>query len=647
MCGICGIIDYRENGKVAAEVISRMRAAMKHRGPDDEGIYVSPSSFVYRPSPEKLCASAPRCCAGLGHRRLSIIDLSPTGHQPMCNEDNSVWIVFNGEIYNYKELKPQLEEKGHIFKSNSDTEAIIHLYESYGIDCVKHLRGMFAFAIWDENKETLFLARDRVGKKPLLYCHNNGRFCFSSEFLSLIESGLIEKEINPRAIDYYLAYGYIPAPLTIYKNVFKLLPAHTLVFKKGDLKTNSYWNLDFSNKIKISEQDAAAEVLRLLEEAVKIRLYSEVPLGAFLSGGVDSSAIVGLMSRLSGNKVKTFSIGFEEEDYSELEYARSVAKEFDTDHNEFIVKPKALEILPLLVERYGEPYADSSCIPTYYVSQQTRQFVTVALNGDGGDEAFAGYERYQAMTAAESYRRLPAPLRGAIGAVSSILPDSTDSKNSLRRLKRFLDNAGLPKTQRYLRWVGISGELNYNSLYSGEFLRQLGSPDTKNLIGAYLESGNKRNLIDSLLLTDTLTYLPNDLLVKVDIASMANSLEARSPFLDHKLMEFAAKLPSSYKIKGLTKKYILKKALNNLVPEANIKRRKMGFGVPVGKWFRGELREFLREALLSGSFEKRGYLKMAMVKDMVERHTSGGKDYSFQLWSLLMLELWHRRFIDS
>lgn len=631
MCGICGIIDYNENTTIDRGTIGRMCANMKHRGPDDEGIYLNETK--------------PR--VGLGHRRLSIIDLSEAGHQPMSNEDGSIWLVLNGEIYNYKELRVELEGKGHRFKSISDSEIVIHLYETYGEDCVSRLRGMFAFAIWDEKKEILLLARDRVGKKPLLYSRIGNKFCFASEFSSLLASGLIDNKINREAIHYYLTYGYIPAPIAIYKNVFKLMPAHTLILNKGEVVLRPYWNLDYLDKMNISEEDAAAETLRLLKEAVGLRLYSDVPLGAFLSGGIDSSTVVALMSQLSGNKVKTFSIGFEEEDYSELRYARAIAERFDTEHHEFIVKPKALEILPLLVERYGEPYADSSCIPTYYVSQQTKRFVTVALNGDGGDEVFAGYERYQAMLAAEIYRKMPKLIRKITGGFAGLLPDSVNSKDTLRRIKRFFENAELPKVERYLRWIGISGEVNIGELYSEEFSRELNSADPKKIIEPYLNNPNRLNLLDSLLMTDTNTYLTNDLLVKVDIASMANSLEARSPFLDHKLMEFAAKLPAGYKMRDLTKKYILKKAVKGLIPGENINRRKMGFGVPVGRWLRGELRELLEETLLSESSLKRGYFKPAAIKSMVEQHISQRKDYSFQLWALLMLELWHHKVMDS
>lgn len=631
MCGICGIVDNRANGIVREKAINDMCGELRHRGPDDHGIYLKNGT----PS------------VGLGHRRLSIIDLSQAGHQPMANEDGSVQLVFNGEIYNYKDLKDELKMRGHIFRSESDTEVMVHLYETYGEECVRHLRGMFAFAVWDEKKKTLFLGRDRAGKKPLLYCQSGDNFCFASEFSSILASGLINKSINLKAVNYYMNFGYVPASSTIYNGVFKLPPAHTLTLKDGNIRLERYWQVDYSGKIKISEQEASEEVLRLLKEAVKIRLYSDVPLGAFLSGGIDSSAVVGLMSQVSGAKVKTFSIGFEESDYSELKYARMVAEKFATEHHEFIVKPNALEILPLLVERYGEPYADSSCIPTYYVCRETRRFVTVALNGDGGDEAFGGYERYQAMLVSENLQNFPAYLKSMINGLAGILPDSVNQKGTLRRLKRFLGSAGLPRTERYLRWAGILGEVRPDELYSDEFLKEIRPADPLAVLEPYLTCPGKSDLLDRLLLADTSTYLPDDLLVKVDIASMANSLEARSPFLDHKLIEFAAKLPSDLKIKGLTKKYILRKAVKGLVPEENIRRRKMGFGMPVGQWFRGELKVFLCDTVLSGPSLKRGYFKPRMLKKIVEDHVSGEKDYSFQLWAILMLELWHKKFMDT
>ncbi|MDP2905983.1 MAG: asparagine synthase (glutamine-hydrolyzing) [Candidatus Omnitrophota bacterium] len=629
MCGICGIID-NGNGQINKEALLNMCRNMRHRGPDDEGIFTD--------------ISAPGPSAGLGHRRLKIIDLSEAGRQPMCNEDESVWLAFNGEIYNFHELREELLKRGHKFRSNTDTECLIHLYEDHGRDCVKYLRGMFAFAVWDKRDKSLLLARDRAGKKPLVYYHKNGKFYFASEFSSLLASGAIDKQINSEALNYYLTFGYIPAPFTIYKDVFKLPAAHILLFKDNTVNIMKYWELDYSNKIKISEQDAADEVLRLLRQAVKIRLYSDVPLGAFLSGGIDSSTVVALMSELSGKRVKTFSIGFKESDYNELKYARNIARRFDTEHNELIVEPKAMEILPLLVERYGEPYADSSCIPTYYVAQQTRRYVTVALNGDGGDEVFAGYDRYQAMLAAEM---IPGALKMMAKSAAALLPDSVNFKSRSRRVKRFINGAVLPRQERYLKWVSIFDVEMKKNIYSRGLADSISGAHPLSLVSRFLEPGQGLSLLDSLLLADTMTYLPYDLLVKVDITSMANSLEARSPFLDQELMEFAALLPAEYKMKNFTKKYILKKAVKGLIPEENIHRKKMGFGVPVGDWFRGGLKDFLSETVLSKAALGRGYFNPEAVKNMVKMHIEKKMDYSSQIWALLCLELWHQRFMGK
>ncbi|OGX22435.1 MAG: asparagine synthase (glutamine-hydrolyzing) [Omnitrophica WOR_2 bacterium GWF2_43_52] len=628
MCGICGIIDYRSS-RIEKGLLSRASSQMYHRGPDDEGFYIdNPPSG---PS------------VGLGHRRLKIIDLSEAGHQPMTNEDGTIWIVFNGEIYNFNELKTELEKKRHVFRSRTDTECIIHLYEEFGEECVHYLRGMFAFAIWDKKNEVLILARDRVGKKPLLYYHRNGSFCFASEFCALLKCRQIDNEINMEAIDEYLSFGYIPAPGTIYKHVFKLPPAHILVLKNDEVKIKQYWSLNYLDKIRISEQEASLEVLRLLKESIGLRLCSDVPLGAFLSGGVDSSTIVALMTQLSANKVKTFSIGFEDNDYNELQFARNISEKFGTDHHEFIVKPDALKILPLLVERYGEPYADSSCIPTYYVAQQTKQHVTVALNGDGGDELFAGYDRYQAMLLTA---RMPIPVRKLLSLLSVVLPDSTNPKHKLRRLKRFLNAAALPLQDRYLKWIGIFDSTLKKKIYANDLLKQIADSRALDFIKTFMPMVKKNFTIDALLAADTLTYLPYDLLVKVDITSMANSLEARSPFLDQKLMEFAARLPVEYKMRNFVKKYILKKAVTGILPKENIVRKKMGFGMPVGNWFRGNMKEFLIETILSKRSCNRNYFNMSVISGMLQDHVKNKADYSLQLWSLLMLEMWHQRFID-
>ncbi len=627
MCGIVGIVRVDERA-VDGELLSRMCGAIRHRGPDDDGHYLHGS-------------------VGLGMRRLAIIDLAG-GQQPIHNEDRSAWIVFNGEIYNYLELREKLEKLGHQFYTDSDTEAIIHAYDQYGADCPKHLRGMFAFAIWDERRGELFLARDRVGKKPLLYALINGQMLFASEFSALLLHPDVGREIVPEAIHYYLSFMCVPAPLTAYRQIKKLEPGHTLRFnRRGEVKIERYWQPDFSRKVKITDDEAAEQVVDVLRDAVRVRLMSEVPLGAFLSGGIDSSAVVALMSELSSTPVKTFSIGFEEQDFSELEHARRVAKHVGADHHEFIVRPDALEVLPMLIEHYGEPYADSSAIPTYYVSRETRRHVTVALNGDGGDECFAGYERYAAMRLAETYRTsVPGFIRDSvIGGALDMLPAAT-GKSRLRQAQRFSSAASLPTSERYLRWVSVFDREAKHDLYTKEFTQQVGGHDALNVLSPWYSAANGSGVVDAALLTDTMTYLPNDLLTKVDIASMAVSLEARSPFLDHLVIEFAARLPENLKLRALTTKYVLKKALRMLLPPEILNRRKMGFGVPISYWLRGPMQPMMRETLLGERSMRRGILRPERVSHLVEEHVSKRADHAHRLWTLLMLELWFKRFID-
>ena len=614
--------------------------AIVHRGPDDEGYYIG--GPIRRAEECRVQANV-----GLGIRRLSIIDLA-TGNQPIHNEDKTVWVVLNGEIYNYPELRADLEGKGHRFYTHSDTEAIVHAYEEYGEEVPKHLRGMFAFALWDENHQKLLLARDRVGKKPLLYSVVGRQIVFASEFQAILQHPDVSREVNEDAISHYLSFLCVPAPATAFSGVRKLEPGHVLIWQDGDVEIRGYWSLDFKNKIDISEEEAGERVVELLRDAVRVRLMSDVPLGAFLSGGIDSSAVVALMSELSGERVKTFSIGFDEQDFNEIGHARRVAERFGTEHHEFIVRPKAVEVLPTLVKHYGEPYADSSAIPTYYLAKMTRQHVTVALNGDGGDECFAGYERYAAMRIAERYRRIPRILREQIlkPAIEAI-PEAGSSRSRISKARRFMAVAGRPADERYLRWTSAISEELKTQLCTRDFLTRTATAQAIGLVQPWFEGNGEIDIVDRGLMADTANYLPNDLLVKVDIASMAVSLEARSPFLDHHLMEFAASLPARYKLRGLTTKYLLKRALRGLLPEENLTRSKMGFGVPIGHWFRGELKDFLRGNILSETALGRGYFKAREVKQLVEEHTEGRRDYSHQLWTLLMLELWHQEFVDG
>jgi len=630
MCGICGVVDYRADNNLEEDTLRRMCRKMQHRGPDDEGIYIKNN----------------RLSVGLGHRRLSIIDLSAAGHQPIPNEDNSLWLVLNGEIYNFQKLRQDLEDKGHRFRSNTDAEVVLHLYEDYAEDCLAYLRGMFAFAIWDERQDKLFLARDRVGKKPLIYYYDSQYFCFASEFTALLACGLIEKKINRSMINPYLTFGYIPAPYSIYEGIYKLPPAHFAVFKNNKLTLTRYWSLDYTHKLSINEKEATGELKRIMFEAVKLRLESDVPLGVFLSGGLDSSMVVALMAKL-GRKVKTFSIGFAEESYNELHYARKVASRYQTEHHELIITPKIAQIIPLLVEHYGEPYADSSAIPSYCVAREAKRFVTVALNGDGGDESFAGYERYQAMYLAQYYCQLPRLLREKIlNKIFTNFPDSIHFHSWSRKVRRFFEGTRLPWLERYRRWVSMLSQDLVNEIYSEKFKNIFRSDDTLAYLSQYLTSTPQEGLLDRLLHTDISTNLPNDLLVKMDIACMANSLECRSPFLDQEFMQFMASLPIRFRFKWLVKKYLLKKIAKEYLPKDVIYRPKRGFGVPVGYWFRQELKDFISNHLLSPKFFKRGYFNRTAVENLIKLHLEGKADYTFQIWTLLMFELWHQKFID-
>src|SRR5262245_8590728 len=628
MCGIAGIVS--EAGGSLEPQLAPMIEAQAHRGPDAWGVW-----------------SDERCA--LGHRRLSIIDLSEAGRQPMSNADGGVQITFNGEIYNFQQLRRELESLGYNFRTRTDTEAIIYAYEQWGVDCLARLRGMFAFGIWDRERRRLFLARDRVGKKPLFYARFGDRFLFASELQGILADKDVPRDVDPLAIDAYLSYGYVPAPQTAFKGVHKLPPAHYLTL---DLKQTGfekhierYWSLDYEPKIRISEEEACEVLREKMCDAVRLRMISDVPLGAFLSGGIDSSVVVGLMARVSGAKVKTFSIGFNEAAYDETAHARRIAERWETDHHEFIVEPDALSILPKLVRHYGEPYADSSAIPTFYVAQMTRRHVTVALNGDGGDESFAGYERYLANYLAERMQSVPG-MAMAARALGRVIPDSINPKSRTRQARRFLAVASRPMAERYPRWLKMFQDEAKARLYSPEFSGQLNGHVDELLKSLFSgRSCSPSDPVDAAMAVDVASYLPYDLLVKVDITSMANSLEARSPFLDHEVMEFAARLPVEIKFRGKRLKHLLKLAFADLLPPENVNRRKMGFGVPVGQWFRGPLRELLRDALYSRQSLERGYFREPEVRRLVDEHLESAADHSFQLWNLLMLELWRREFV--
>ncbi len=630
MCGIGGKLCFDPSRPVEREILERMNAIQVHRGPDDAGIY---------------CQGP----VGLAHRRLSIIDLSPAGHQPMTNEDGTVWIVFNGEIYNFQDLRPNLIQRSHRFRSRSDTEVILHLYEEHGPGCLQFLRGMFAFAIWDGPKRQLFLARDRLGKKPLCYQSDAHAFRFASEVKAILQDPAVDIQPDPAGISQYLTYGYVPTPKSAFQGVRKLPPAHYLICRDGQVEVTRYWRLRRDRKIRRPEAELCQEILARLEEAVRLRLISDVPLGAFLSGGIDSGAVVAMMSRAASGPVKTFSIGFDEPEYDELRYARLVAERYGTDHHELVVRPDAAAVLPRLAWHYDEPFGDSSAVPTYYVAQMTRQYVTVALNGDAGDENFGGYDRYVANLLAASFDRVPGAefFKFATRAGLRVWPSSGRRTSLLYRARRFLDGLTEQPERRYARWFCQFYGDRKTELCTPEFRAAAdGGDDLEVLLAAYRES-DAPDMIDATLGVDASLYLPDDLLVKVDIASMAHSLEARSPFLDHEFMEFAAAIPSDLKVRGRTKKYILKQALQGLLPEAILHRPKMGFGVPIDHWFRHELKDLAYDTLLGPPALARGYFRRETVQRLLDEHTRGKASWHYLLWTLLMLELWHRTYVDA
>ena len=637
MCGICGKISLDINSSINEDLMRRMCGVLKHRGPDDEGVYLN-----------RVEGQGSGVKVGLGHRRLSVIDLSSAGHQPMSNEDQTVWIVLNGEIYNFLELRDDLVKRGHRFKSHTDTEVILHLYEEQGIECLHNLRGAFAFAIWDEKGQRMFAARDRIGKKPFYYVYKNQTLIFASEIKAILQDPDVSAHVNRMAITDYLSYGYTPTPETMFAGIMKLPPAHFLIYENGAIKIERYWRLDFSKKIILSEAQYCERILSLLEDATRIRLISDVPIGAFLSGGVDSSAIVYMMSKINAGAVKTFSIGFEEERHNELRYARVIARHFGTEHHEYIVRPQAIELLPKLVWHYNEPYADSSALPSFYVAKMTRQEVKVALNGDGGDEDFGGYERFMAARYAELFRKIPGPIRsGVIEPATNMMPDSLEFNNPAAKLKRFMRMASKPYRERHYNWVTIFRDSEKEDLFTDEFKREMKSRNSFTYLNNAFEECTSNDIVDRVISTDIRTNLLDDLLVKMDIATMANSLEGRSPFLDHKVMELAAAIPSAMKIKGMRLKYILKKALKGKVPDEILSRGKMGFGIPIDAWFRSDLKEYAYGVLRDPRCVKRNYFKKEGVARLLDDHAEGRANHGARIWTLLHLELWHRIFIDG
>ncbi|GAO34859.1 asparagine synthase [Sulfuricella sp. T08] len=623
MCGIAGIFDIQRKCEIDQESLARMNQTQFHRGPDEGGLHTEPG-------------------VGLGHRRLSIIDLS-SGHQPLFNEDGSVVVVFNGEIYNFVDLIPELQVLGHIFRTRCDTEVIVHAWEQWGEACVDRFRGMFAFALWDRNRETLFLARDRMGVKPLYYGFaQDGMLIFGSELKALTAYPACGREIDPCAIEEYFAYGYVAEPRTIYKNSYKLPPGHTLVIKRGKpmQQPREYWDVPFQPITAISEQEAQEELLRLLRESIKIRLVSEVPLGAFLSGGVDSSAVVAMMAGLSNDPVNTCSISFGDPAFNESEYAAQVATRYKTNHHVAQVDPDDFDLIDKLAAIYDEPYADSSAIPTYRVCELARKTVIVALSGDGGDENFAGYRRYRWHMNEERMRGLlPTPLRRPLFGMLGHFYPKADWAPKIFRAKATLEGMARDTVEGYFHIIALMNNEMRERLFSDKFKCALQGYRAVEVFHRHDTKSGRRDPLSRVQYLDIKTYLVGDILTKVDRASMAHGLEVREPLLDHKLVEWASGLPSTYKQNAGEGKFIFKKAMEPYLPNDILYRKKMGFAVPLASWFRGgPLKEKVRSAVLGPVLAQTGYFNVDYLHELVDQHQSGLRDYSTALWTLLMFE---------
>jgi len=625
MCGIAGMVQSHPDGAVDRATIHRMCAAIVHRGPDDEGIVV-------------------KAGVGLGMRRLSIIDLAG-GHQPVFNEDKTVWIVFNGEIYNFPELRADLEKRGHRFYTCTDTEVIVHLYEDFGVDCVKKLRGMFAFALYDENRRKLVMARDRLGKKPLHYALTNGCLLFGSEIKAILAVAPELASVNNEALLQYMYFGYVPDPLTAFLPIQKLPPGHLLEFEAGRISIRQYWDLpEYGTRQVRKEEECLEELEWRLAEAVRFRLISDVPLGALLSGGTDSSIVVALMARASSKPVKTFSIGFSHDDFNEGHYARMVAKRFGTEHHELVLEPDVLKTVEKLTSSLEEPFGDSSMLPTYYVSCMAREHVTVALSGDGGDEIFAGYDRYAINLRRQVFERIPNWGRALYRErVFPYLPQNM-------RGRKFSYNVSLPWRERYVDSISFLPSFERDiPLLSPEFrevLRTVENPE--NVMYKYFESTPAKDPISQTMYVDTKTYMVGDILTKVDRMSMATSLEVRVPLLDHEFVEWVTSLPVEWKLRGAHQKYILRKLAERVgVPREALYRPKQGFAMPLVHWIRHELKDLIISALLEPRTMQRGYFNPEGVRQLLDEHFCGCRDHSSGIWRLLIFELWHRNYLEK
>jgi asparagine synthase (glutamine-hydrolysing) len=631
MCGITGIFDTRAQRPIPAAALQRMNDAQHHRGPDEGSVHLEPG-------------------LGFGHRRLSIIDVA-TGQQPLFNEDASVVIVFNGEIYNYQELMPELQALGHVFRTKSDTECIVHAWEAWGEDCVKRLRGMFAFAIWDRNRQTFFMARDRLGVKPLFYSLlDDGMLLFGSELKSVLVHGGMRREVDPLAIEEYFALGYVAEPRTIFKQAKKLSPGHLMTWRRGQPmpQERPYWDVHFTLNSTIGIEEANEELRRRLAESVKLRMISEVPLGAFLSGGVDSSAVVATMAGLSDVPVRTCSIAFDDPQFNESQFAQIVAERYRTDHHVETVKSDDFDLIDTLAHLYDEPYADSSAIPTYRVCQLARKRVTVALSGDGGDESFGGYRRYRMHLMEERMRAsLPYGLRRPLFGTLGRLYPKADWAPRVLRAKTTFEGMARTSVEAYFHSVSILRGGMRDELFSAGLKRELGGYDARAVFDRHAANARTDDPLALIQYLDLKTYLVGDINTKVDRASMAHSLEVREPLMDHPLVEWLATLPSNLKVKGGEGKFLLKKAMEPKLSDDILYRPKMGFAVPLARWFRGPLRQRVRESVLGERLLSTGWFNEGYLKHLVEAHQNGSRDYSAPLWTLLMFEAFLRQGIDE
>ena len=643
MCGILGEFTFR-GAFVDPRFIFAGTDVIRHRGPDEEGYFFATAGGEHTGRiTSRSGVGQTDYVLGFGHRRLSIIDLK-SGQQPMTNEDGTVWIDFNGEAYNYQDLQPMLEARGHVFRTHCDTETILHLYEFFGTDCVQYLRGMFAFAIWDTRKNQLFLARDPVGIKPLYYYLDQERLIFASELKGILAHPTVKREVDPLALCDYLMFNYVPAPRTMLKGIYKLPPAHSaLVTADGEMTVSRYWQFHFEElyqKNVKSETEYAEELRAHLSEAVTMQMVSDVPLGAFLSGGIDSNSVAALMSLANQGPVKTFTVRFEGAPDNESDLARLTAQRYHTDHHEITVRPDFLQVLPDLVHQFDEPLGNSSLIPTYYVAHAAREHVTVALSGDGGDESYAGYTRYQYHLGLHRLDLLPQAVRQPLfRALSGSLPRGIKGRNLLYRLS-------LSPSERYVDYLsGISG-LDRVSMLTPDARALMHSADSEYFRSVWSDD-SALDALSQMQYVDIHSYLSEDILVKVDRASMLTSLEVRVPLLDHKLLEFAATISPSLRLKDGTSKYILKRAMRDLLPDEILHKSKQGFGAPLNQWFREELTDFVRSVLLDDRARQRSIIDPEFVTHLLDWHKRKLCDYSITIWMLLALELWFRAYIDD